>query len=251
MSIVSLSQQNIYTGSLILVNAAYGYRKPEHDDLVTDTVPLNRRAATLLRQLIQTLGGWEKIVPVSGWRSTAEQQSIWDNSMVENGESFTRTFVALPGHSEHETGLAIDLALNAGHIDFICPSFPYDGICQKFRSLAASYGFVERYPAGKEHVTGIGHEPWHFRYVGVPHAFIMTEHGFVLEEYLDFLREYPFASRPLRYQNHGLDISVSYQMAAEEGCTLLRLDDSKPYSVSGNNMDGFIITEWRHSHADN
>lgn len=274
MSILSLPRQSIYTGSLILVNAAHGYHEQEHDDLLsipedepafqeyhtpaagtasavaTNAVLLNRRAATLLCQLIQSLGGWGTIVPVSGWRSRAEQQTIWDDSMTQHGEEFTRTFVAIPGHSEHETGLAIDLGKKSSHIDFIRPEFPYDGVCGAFRRLAASYGFVERYPAGKEQVTGIGYEPWHFRYVGVPHAFIMTEHDLVLEEYMDFLRNYPLGGSPYHYQNHGLDISVSYQKAPAKGSTSVHLDDTIPYSVSGNNVDGFIITEWRNHHAD-
>ena len=61
---------------------------------------------------------------------------------------------------------------------------PYEGICQRFRELAPLYGFIERYPANKEAVTGIAHEPWHFRYVGRPHAQRMTDLGLTLEEYL-------------------------------------------------------------------
>ena len=85
--------------------------------------------------------------------------------MRESGRKFTETYVAVPGHSEHETGLAIDLGLKQDVIDFIRPEFPYEGICQRFRQLAPKYGFIERYPKGKEEVTGIGQEPWHFRYV--------------------------------------------------------------------------------------
>ena len=97
-----------------------------------------------------------------------EQQRIWDDSMAEHGETFTRQYVALPGCSEHQTGLAIDLGKAAGYIDFIRPAFPYDGVCGRFRRLAARYGFIERYQRGKEEVTGISAEPWHFRYVGRP-----------------------------------------------------------------------------------
>ncbi len=64
-------------------------------------------------------------------------------------------------------------------------------ICQTFREKAAKYGFILRYPAGKEHITGIGHEPWHFRYVGVPHAEIMASEGLTLVEYTDFLTGFP------------------------------------------------------------
>lgn len=284
MNLLSLPRKHIYTGSLILVNAAHRHHAPERFDLAalpaggdpsaykTTSVPaggpladpggspgistavhtqlLDRRAAALLSELMKKLGGWKEIVPVSGWRSHREQQQIWDDTMAESGPEFTRTFVAVPGHSEHETGLAIDLGIRKDRIDFICPDFPYDGICGRFRSLAASYGFVERYPAGRESVTGIGHEPWHFRYVGVPHALIMEEQGFTLEEYTVFLRDYPHEERPYRFAHRGMEFSVSYQPAAARGNTAVAMEEERPYSVSGNNVDGYIITEWRNTHAD-
>lgn len=173
---------------LVLVNSAH----PWVPDPGLEPVPvlpgcsvlLAREAARALNDLMAVLDGWRSILPISGWRSWEEQRRIWDASMAEHGEEFTRRYVALPGHSEHQTGLAIDLGLRGPKLDFIRPAFPYDGIAQRFRLLAPDYGFVERYPAGKEAVTGIAHEPWHFRYVGAPHARRMTDGGLVLEEYL-------------------------------------------------------------------
>ena len=133
---------------------------------------------------MERLDGWRFIVPVSGWRSWEEQQTIYTQSLRENGPVFTAKFVAMPGHSEHQTGLAIDLGLLQPEIDFIRPAFPYEGICQKFRELAPAYGFLERYPEGKEHITGIAHEPWHFRYVGTPYSEEIARTGLTLEEYL-------------------------------------------------------------------
>ncbi len=161
-------------------------------------VLLERQAAYALERLMEQIDGWRAIVPVSGWRSKEEQEQIWADSLRENGMEFTETYVALPGHSEHESGLAIDLGLKKDVVDFIRPYFPYDGICGTFRALAPDYGFIERYPKGKEEVTGIGHEPWHFRYIGTPHARLLTEAGLVLEEYVAAL---PWNREPaLAYQ---------------------------------------------------
>lgn len=175
---------------LMLINRASApveHAKNERERLSpvggTDVL-LERQAAHALEQLMERIDGWQYIVPVSGWRSGAEQKQIWEDSLRENGMEFTRTYVALPGHSEHESGLAIDLGLKKDEIDFIRPDFPYDGICGAFRALAPDYGFIERYPKGKEAVTGIGHEPWHFRYIGTKHARILTEAGMTLEEYI-------------------------------------------------------------------
>lgn len=151
-------------------------------------VMLERCCAEHLTALIDRIGAAGRIVAVSGYRAHSEQVSLWDDTVRTHGEAFTRQYVAIPGCSEHETGLAIDLALNNGEeIDFIRPNFPRDGICRDFRALAAEYGFIERYQAGKEHITHISAEPWHFRYVGAHHARYIAGHGLSLEEYIEQL----------------------------------------------------------------
>lgn len=234
----------IHNGLLILVNAEHPIQHMERP-VLAPAVPgsdilLDTRAAAMLSGVISRIGAAGEIVPVSGWRSEAEQREIWDGSMRESGEEFTRKYVALPGCSEHQTGLAIDLALRADNIDFIRPEFPYDGVCGRFRALAADYGFVERYQSGKEGVTGIAAEPWHFRYVGRPHARIMCEMGLCLEEYVEYLRAYPYPKRLLEVRGEVYEAEVGFAGARDA----LGLPDA-PYQVSGNNVDGYIYTLWR------
>lgn len=186
---------------LILVNARHACPPDAAQDLVPvhendPDILLEREAACALSRIVERLDGWQWIVPVSGWRSQEEQTAIYEASLRENGPAFTAKFVALPGHSEHQTGLAIDLGLLQPEIDVIRPAFPYKGICQKFRELAPAYGFIERYPAGKEQITGIAHEPWHFRYVGTPHSEIMACQGLTLEEYLSGMGRPLSGARP-------------------------------------------------------
>lgn len=238
-----LPRAGVYRGSLILVNARHACRPDAGGPALTAVRPgtpgvqLEREAAASLNRLMEELDGWRQITPVSGWRSRQEQQAIYTQSLRDSGEAFTRQFVALPGHSEHQTGLAIDLARTRPVIDFICPDFPYTGLCQTFRERAAAYGFVERYPKAKEAVTGIAHEPWHFRYVGTPHAALMEQHGLALEEYIDLLRRHP-VSRPLC----GPGYAVFFLPACEAGETCLEREEGRRYAVSGNNVDGFIVT---------
>lgn len=234
----------IHNGLLILVNAEHPIQHMERP-VLAPAVPgsdilLDTRAAAMLSGVISRIGAAGEIVPVSGWRSEAEQREIWDGSMRDSGEEFTRKYVALPGCSEHQTGLAIDLALRADNIDFIRPEFPYDGVCGRFRALAADYGFVERYQSGKEGVTGIAAEPWHFRYVGRPHARIMCEMGLCLEEYVEYLRAYPYPERLLEVRGEVYEAEVGFAGARDA----LGLPDAL-YQVSGNNVDGYIYTLWR------
>lgn len=234
----------IHNGLLILVNAEHPIQHMERP-VLAPAVPgsdilLDTRAAAMLSGVISRIGAAGEIVPVSGWRSEAEQREIWDGSMRDSGEEFTRKYVALPGCSEHQTGLAIDLALRADNIDFIRPEFSYDGVCGRFRALAADYGFVERYQSGKEGVTGIAAEPWHFRYVGRPHARIMCEMGLCLEEYVEYLRAYPYPERLLEVRGEVYEAEVGFAGARDA----LGLPDA-PYQVSGNNVDGYIYTLWR------
>lgn len=229
------------TGALMLVNSAHPCPETDLSALVPvgpagDGALLERRAAALLEQLMAAIGGWSRIAAVSGWRSRAQQEELWKQSLRDRGAAFTAQFVARPGHSEHETGLAIDLGLRNATQDPICPDFPADGVCGRFRSLAARYGFVLRYPGGKEHITGIAREPWHFRYVGIPHAEIMETLSLTLEEYLALLRRHPFGEKPFQFRSGDYRFAIGYMpecLAAPENCLL-----------SGDNDGGIILTTW-------
>lgn len=238
-----LSKQQVFQGPLLVINRDHPLHTGSAGELVAadsryPEILLERRTARLLSACIQSVGGQRDIVPVSGWRSQAEQQAIWDDSLAESGEDFTRKYVAVPGCSEHQSGLAVDLGKAAGQIDFIRPAFPDDGACGAFRKAAAKYGFIQRYQAGKEALTGIAREPWHFRYVGVPHALLMESHGICLEEYPAFLRQ-----RPRSCSLPGGQLArVVYVPCAGE-TTEIRLPE-RCCQISGDNIGGFIVTVW-------
>lgn len=242
---------SINFGSLVLVNSANPYTKTL---LTHNLVPLNdeysgilleRRAVVLLDRLMCDIRGWRQISPVSGWRTREEQEELWNQSLKESGIKFTKKYVAAPGCSEHQTGLAVDLGLKQESIDFIRPDFPYSGICQIFREKAPLYGFVERYPDGKKQITGIDHEPWHFRYVGTPHSEIMTKMGLTLEEYHQFLKQYHYRENPFVLDESGRRIEVSFIPAGTDSDMLFEVERDVPSTISGNNTDGFIVTVWR------
>ena len=249
MKNIVLQKIDIYSGNLLLVNAHYPLKTADIVGLTSldprsTQILMKRHAVNVLLMILQKISAGNAIVPVSGYRSAQEQTAIYDDSLKENGEEFTRKFVALPNHSEHQTGLAIDLGLNKEDIDFICPDFPYAGICNDFREAAADYGYIQRYAKDKEKITGISHEPWHFRYVGCPHSLIMKDRGFSLEEYTDFIKAYRENSRFVYKQADGKETEV-YYVPANDGEIQPNIPESSFYQVSGNNVDGFIVTVWR------
>lgn len=207
--------------SLMLVNDSHPLAEEVKECELSDFhgVLLRTDVIPSLNRLLASIHGEVDIVAVSGYRSHAEQIALYENSLVENGKAFTEQFVAKPGCSEHETGLAIDLGLKKDVIDFIRPDFPYDGICQKFREMAPYYGWIQRYTKEKQSLTHIAEEPWHFRYVGYPHARIMDKMGWCLEEYIEYLCVRTSAEHPLYYRDdyHKYEI---YCTDEKEECSL-------------------------------
>lgn len=249
MKTVELLKNNIHKGSLILINREYplidcGEETPLI--LIGNDEPwvhLEATTAAVFTHLMGLLPFREDIIPVSGYRPLEEQQRIYEESLEQNGREFTEKYVALPNHSEHQTGLAIDLALKRENIDFIRPYFPYDGVCKIFREKAIQYGFIERYQRGKEAITGIAHEPWHFRYVGYPHSLIMRDRNFTLEEYIDFLKLFPYDGMHFITTVNKQSVEIFYVHESSYG--EIKLPEDSIYQISGNNVNGFIITLWR------
>ena len=231
-------------GTLYLVNRAHPLPEEPSAEVLASVrsgqteVRLHQRAKVRLDQLLGAVGSVGAIVPVSGYRPQTEQQAIWEDALAEHGKAFTETYVARPGCSEHQTGLAIDLGRAAREIDFIRPDFPEEGACGRFRRLAPRYGFIQRYHREKESLTGIACEPWHYRYVGTPHALLMEREGLCLEEYLDWVQTAPRTCR----LEHGRSARVFYMPCAGDE-TELRLPEGC-CQVSGDNRNGFVVTVW-------
>ena len=123
-------------------------------------------------------------------RSVAEQQKLWDDWTVEKGEDYVKKYVAVPGYSEHHTGLAIDVCLDKDgkRIDDNDDMIAEKEIFAKVHAKLAKYGFILRYLEGKDAETGYSYEPWHFRYINDPDtAKEIMDKGITLEEYLGAL----------------------------------------------------------------
>ena len=251
-AIYELDNEKVYRGDLLLVNADHPLRAACDRDLRPafprfPKMLLRRPAAIAVRQTLEKIGAGDLIVPVSAYRSPPEQRSFYAAALRKRGEEFTRKYVAPPGCSEHESGLAVDLALNVKRIDPFCPAFPSEGICGEFRIEAVKNGLVERYPAGEEGTIGIAHKPWHFRYVGWPHSGFMTENRLTFEAYIGLLESDTDPGRPIvtKDPKTGIVNEVFFVPAEDGPRTRVALPDNAVYQFSGDNVSGFIVTLWR------
>ncbi len=119
------------------------------------------------------------IIIVSAYRPYSYQEKLYNDYVLEFGLVYADSCSARPGHSEHQTGLSIDVAsLNLDYDNF---SDTKEFIWMKDNSY--KYGFILRYPLGSEHITGFKYEPWHYRYVGIDVATYIYENNLTLEEY--------------------------------------------------------------------
>ncbi|MWV42423.1 D-alanyl-D-alanine carboxypeptidase family protein [Paenibacillus sp. HJL G12] len=179
----------------VLVNKTYrlpaGYVPP---DLVYPNVPftfsekidkrkMRREAATALEKLF---AGAKKdgvsLAGVSGYRSESRQTTLYNNYVKRDGVKAADTYSARPGHSEHQTGLTIDVAGSTGK----CAAESCFAGTKEAKWLAKhvqEYGFIIRYPDGKDSITGYKYEPWHLRYVGTKIAQAVSSRSITLEQY--------------------------------------------------------------------
>jgi len=160
-----------YIKGILIVNKSYALPSTFGNGLTADTT-----AAFNAMQADAAAAG-HNIYIASGFRSFSSQTTIYNRYKANEGQAGADTHSARPGHSEHQSGLAFDL----NTITQAFGSTP-EGIWTA--QNAHLYGFIVRYPQGKESVTGYIWEPWHLRYVGVDVATTLYTSGQTLEEYL-------------------------------------------------------------------
>ncbi len=123
----------------------------------------------------------------SGYRSYDLQKYLFEKKCEEYDEETAATIVARPGTSEHQTGLAADITEE--YYEYKNASLEDTAMYQWMEAHCQDYGFIVRFPNGKEDITGIIYEPWHFRYVGVEAATYIMEHNLTLEEFVALYKD--------------------------------------------------------------
>lgn len=125
-----------------------------------------------------------ELVAFSGFRSYEYQKTLYDRYVSRDGKDAADRYSARPGHSEHQTGLAFDIGEKDREDLWLTSAFGETKAGQWLAQNSHKFGFILRYPKGKESITGFMHESWHFRYLGEDLAAKVYEAGVTLEEYL-------------------------------------------------------------------
>ncbi len=184
---------NIKDGYLMLVNKFYKLNNTyKRDDILPVNLAYayaNNSVSTIvienfenMRTDIQSELGVRLMIN-SSYRSYEDQESVY-NDFKNISLKYADSYAARPGHSEHQTGLAIDItSLEHPYITNDANSFDKSPEYEWLKNNCHKYGFILRYPKGKEHITGYNTESWHFRYVGIEPATKMYKDNLTLDEY--------------------------------------------------------------------
>lgn len=184
---------NIKDNFLMLVNKFYALDKDfKRDDLQSVNLAYayasNSVASIVIENFEQMRAEVQNQLGVrlmvnSSYRSYEDQLAIY-NDFKNISLKYADSYAARPGHSEHQTGLAIDItSLEHPYINNTENSFDKSAEYEWLKNNCHNYGFILRYPKGKEHITGYNTESWHFRYVGVEAASKMFKEDLTLDEY--------------------------------------------------------------------
>lgn len=165
------------------------YNKLADDYVITDLVNLEKEYSTnklaikqiaalpLMTMIDDAKKEGINLNVISAYRTNERQKELYNSSVKKNGKKHALLYSAKPGHSEHQLGLAVDLNTTQ-------EKFKNTKEYAWLKENAHKYGFIERYPKGKEDITGFNYEPWHYRYLGVDIATKIYNENITFEEYI-------------------------------------------------------------------
>lgn len=246
---VHMSASDIHTGTMLLINSRHAFDLAFLPELVVIAEERTTSATRVQDSTFMVAGvlmepldammdafvtatGDRTVAITSAFRTHEVQSDILQQLTNAFGATRARQMAMRPGHSEHNAGLAVDFAFLTGGV-----RRQFGGRqAAWFANNAHRFGFILRYPPGRMYITGVIYEPWHYRYVGNPHATIMFDNDWVMEEYIDMLRshcvENPFVA---------VVGDVTYELFFTSEMSVL-IPFNTYFEIEGNNVDGFIVT---------
>jgi D-alanyl-D-alanine carboxypeptidase len=238
---IKVTKDQVHQGNLLLVNKDHpvpsgdeeseAVNLSQHQELVQGFIFLDntiRLSPSLLGKFSTMIrsaenDGVNHFLISSGYRDKQEQNQLYQDMGAE---------YALPaGYSEHNLGLSLDIGSTQAEMN-------QSDEGKWLKKNAWNFGFILRYPRDKTSITGIQFEPWHFRYVGMPHSAIMQAKNLVLEQYLEYLKEQKTLTTTIDDKLY----KISYYPVSKN--TTIPVPAKGHYEISGNNIDGVIVTSY-------
>ena len=246
---IRMSPLDIQRGNLLLINHEHSTNLPDERSFVrianektlsyrvtVDDLLLAEAAIAPLNDMMDSFfaeTGRNTVAVISAYRDFARQEEILREYIALVGSVEALRWAARPGHSEHHTGLAVDLGM---YSNGVLRTFLGTGVYSWFERNSHEYGFILRYPAEKSEITKTAYEPWHYRYIGLPHAQIVHSNGWCLEEYIEILMSHTRSEPFVEVYDDG-EYEIYYTADME-----IFIPYDSEFDISGNNIDGFIVT---------
>lgn len=259
---VTVLTESFHEGELILVNLEYAYTFPSSTELLSVNknknpyyitwyeFQLEKNTLEVFNRLMNDFyaaTGCDRTMMNDAYRSWQDQEKVLQNRPQ---------YATQPGHSEHHTGMAIDMQIydpsygDAKNSWYFYEYEPAAWLVENFDD----YGFILRYPESDEEETQVVYEPWHYRYIGVPHAEICNLREDCMEEYIAYLSTLSFIGTRLYFDGETLTEGtfeeepvtgyMIYYVPVEDGITtaIPIPEGCTSYKISGDNVGGFVVT---------
>lgn len=252
---VEIPTADIHKGSTILVNNANAFVFPDDEFVQTMAGVKNddyyvRDRSVLLRLEVtekinalmseyRTLKSKKNVMIYNGYISYETQKGYYDKAIDNHGYDAGSMKQAKPGHSDAHTGYSFDLRMY-----YNGETSPFLGEDESSWIIenAHRYGFIVRFPDGSETATGFEASISKLRYVGIPHSMLIRNNDLTLEEYINNIKLYSYDGNHWYCEHDGSTYEVYYAPASSGETTTVYVPTDKEYTISGNNVDGFIIT---------
>jgi D-alanyl-D-alanine carboxypeptidase len=264
---IKATEEDLHEGDLILINYTLGFEfvQPEglEDDLkmLYGSHPSSHYTHVSVEQYLRSdvLDAFNELMAdfydYSGDGSTQSKLAYRSyDDQKKRFDQYGEKYYAYPGYSEHQTGTAIDLNVfrrveveGSDETKIEIYELGYFDIFDWIYENCHKYGFILRYPENKVSKTGVDNDKDHFRYVGKAHATYMYENGLCLEEYLAELQSHTYEDEHIIVEAESGRYEIYYVPAAVDENdniteTSVPVPEKLPYTISGNNYDGFIVT---------
>lgn len=246
---VRMDFSDIPRGNLILINNDNRYDIPDEHGFVAiselktasyrvtnDRMLLSGTVIEALNEMMDAFNaetGNDSVAVISAFRDYEKQQETLNEYIALVGYNEAQRWASPPGHSEHQAGLAVDFGIYSGGA---VRTFLGTGVYAWFLQNSHEFGFILRFPANKTDITETAHEPWHFRYVGEPHAYLMYQNDWCLEEYIELLMDYT-RDEPYNVLYNGEEYEIYFTWDLD-----VYIPFDCEFDISGNNIEGFIVT---------